>query len=205
MNLLFAPLLVLVLISCAAPQPKLTPNVLPEDDTTSSTVMETPVEEEEIIIVPTIPKGAITANYESGLKAFYGFVENHTPSKGKTVIAFEDNSAPRIVLNDTYGAELSFLRFPEFDRDLLLVNARLKDPNFNKYYLYILKDDQWKLVVNGWAIHKSNNPDALEPIIVDPKKRNHMKRFYSVFDLDKESALGYTWRLLEESIPIENR
>ena len=204
MNLLFASMLALLLISCGAPQPKSISNVVPEDKATPILIVEQePVE--EVVAVPMIPHGAITANYVSGNDAFYGYVENNSPAQGATVIAFENDLAPKIVLNDTYGAELSFLRFPEFDRDLLLINARLKDPNFNKYYLYILKKNKWKLVVNGWAIHKSNDPNALDPIIVDPKKPDHMKRFYSVFDLDKESALGYTWRLLEESIPIENR
>lgn len=196
-------LLVLLFFSCGTPQPK-TPNVVIGKDTTT-TEEKVIIPKEEKVVEPKIPNGAVSANYRNGVKAFYGYVEKVDRKNGGTTIAFENNEAPRLFIKDTYGAKLSFNRWAEFDRDLLLVTAKLKDPNFNKYFLYILKNNNWQPVVNGWAIHKSNKPETLKPIVVDPGNPNKLKRYYSVFDLDETSELGYTWRLLEESIPIVNR
>ena len=60
------------------------------------------------------------------------------------------------------------------------------------------------MVVNSFAIHKDNMSDTLVPIRVDPENPNYMLRYYSVFDLDETSDLGYTWRLLSERIPIND-
>jgi hypothetical protein len=191
-------LLVLVLFaSCGTPPQKQNTFVIGPIDTTSAVVETAP---KEIIIEPLVPKGAVSANYKSGVKEFYAYVKHVNTSKGVTTIAFEDDSAPEIIVEEAYGANLSFIRFKEFDRDLLLINTTLLDANFRKYFLYMLKNRQWKQVVNGWAIHVDNKPDTLTPIIVDPSNENKMRRYYSVFDLDKKSELGYTWRLLEESV-----
>ena len=192
---------VLLLISCGTPQPKDPIVVIGPKDTT--TVVSPPV----VVVddTPIIPKGAVHANYISGEEEFYAYVKRVNSAKKTTVIGFQENTAPEIILPESFGAELSFLRFQEFDRDLLLINTVILDPNFNKYYLYVLRDGQWKQVVNGWAIHKENKPDTLSPIVVDPSNQNKMQRFYSVFDLDKDSELGYTWRLLSEAIEIKNR
>ena len=196
-----ALMLVSLFFSCGTPPQKSNTVVIGKTDTT---VVE-PDSPKVVVIELTIPDGAATANYRTGVKSFYGYVKNVNVVKAITIIAFEDNSAPSFAIKDSYGAKLSHLRFSEFDRDLLLVTSEIKDPNFNKYYLFILQDNQWKEVVNGWAIHKNNQPDTLKPIQVDSKNPNRMHRYYSVFDLDKESELGYTWRLLEERIPIENK
>ena len=192
---------VAIIFSCGTPQQKTNTVVIGKD--TTSVDDSKPIE--EIVVKPVAPKGAITANYLNGVPSFYGYVKHVNRTKGVTTIAFEDEQVSPIIIPDTYGAKLAFNRFPEFDRDLLLVTAKLKDPNFNKYFLYIHRAGQWKLVVNSWAIHKSNNPDSLKPIVVDPSNPNRMKHYYSVFDLDATSELGYTWRLLEESIPMVNR
>lgn len=164
-----------------------------------------PKEEIPVIKEPKIPEGAVSANFLSDNTPFYAFVHKVDKKKGITTIRFEKPNIPHIVLPETYGASLSMLRFDEFDRDLLLVTAKLKDPVFNKYYLYVHRNNTWKLVVNGFAIHQDNNPHTLEPIVVDPDDPTKMLRYYSVFDLDKTSNLGYTWRLLTESIPIKNK
>lgn len=189
--------ILLFFVSCGTPTQKQHTVVIGPKDTI--TVKEEPPPK-DVVIEPRLPDGAISANFISRSTDFYGYVKKINTVKGTTIIAFEDNAAPEIILSETFGAQLSYLRFQEFDCDLLLVNAAILDPNFNKYYLYILKDGHWKLVVNGWAIHKDNKPDTLRPIMVNPENPDKMTRFYSVFDLDKNSELGYTWRLLEEHI-----
>jgi hypothetical protein len=151
---------------------------------------------------PVIPKGAVTANFNADAVPFYAFVQKTDTLVGVTSIAFQKADVPSIAIHDAYGAKLSYLRFPEFDQDLLLITAKIKDTSFNKYYLYQYRNDSWQLVVNRFAIHKNHVTDSLQPIIVDPSNSNNMLRYYSVFDLDKKSKLGYTWRLLKESIPI---
>ncbi len=197
-------LVVLLLISCGAPQSSSTQGPIIQDEPTTVVNVD-PIPVEEIEVVPSIPESAITANYRNGTPAFYGYVESVGSRSGEIVIAFEDDLAPKIVLNDAEDATLSYLRFPEFESDLLLIDTRLKDLDIQQYYLFILKNNQWKEVVNGWGIHNSNKPEALTPISMDPDKSNHMLRYYSVFNLDKESSKKYSWMLLEESVPIANR
>ncbi|MCW5518892.1 hypothetical protein J1N09_03515 [Aureitalea sp. L0-47] len=187
----------LFLINCGTPAPKSENEDIIKKDTVTQKLP--PVEE---ITLPKIPENAVAANYRSGSPPFYGYVEDVNFVKATTTINFQDNLAPVLVIEESYGAQIDYLRFPEFRSDLLLVTSVIKDPNFNKYYLYEFRGDSWKEIVNGWAIHKDNQPDTLQPISVSVRKPNHMHRYYSVFDLDKESELGYTWRLLEETIPI---
>ena len=193
----FAFLGLLILFSCGTPTPKTDNEAVIKKDTV---VQDTPPVEADPL--PKVPENAVTANYISGSPAFYGYVADVNFVQATTTIGFEDNLAPSLIIADSYGASIDYLRYPEFESDLLLVTAVIKDPNFNKYYLYQLKDYYWKEVVNGWAIHKENRPDTLQPVTVSSTKANHMHRYYSVFDLDKDSELGYTWRLLEETIPL---
>ncbi len=186
-----------LLIACGTPTPQKPKEVIIPRDTVSQVTI--PVETE---IIPSIPDNAVSANYINGAPPFYGFVDEVNHLKKTTLIRFEEGRAPDLVIEKSYGATIEDLRFPEFDSDLLLVTAVINDPNFNKYYLYRFEDNQWLPVVNGWAIHKDNRPDTLQPITVSSVKPGHMHRYYSVFDLDKDSELGYTWRLLEETIPV---
>ena len=199
MKLTLLTLPLLAVLSCGAPKEKMEQVVI--DTTPKDTVV---VVEETIPepIEPTIPNGAITANFKENNAPFYGYVDSVNRNTGQTRIAFEETKLPPIVIKDSYGAELSSLRFPEFNNDLLLVAAKLKDPQFKKYYLYQWDNTKWKQVVNGWAIHVSNKPDTLKPIVVSPRNPQKTKRYYSVFDLDKESATGYRWKLLQEEVAI---
>lgn len=194
-----------LILSCGTPPKDKNKSIIgpPVEDTTVPANI--PKDDLPVINEPKIPNGAVTANFLTNKKPFYAVVEKTDTRNGRTTIAFENGTAPKIVISDAYGANLETLRFDEFDRDLLLVKTKLKDPVFTKHYLYILRNNQWKLVVNGFSIHKDNNPESLKPIIVDPANPNHMKRFYSVFDLDQNSSKGYTWRLLSESVPIMNK
>ena len=156
------------------------------------------------ITKPEIPEGAVTADFNGNKTPFYGFVKKVDLQKGITTIAFEGNQYPAIEIPKSYGAVLDTLKIKGIDKDLLLATVKLKDTSFNKYYLYKLQNKGWKPVVNGFAIHKSNRPDTLRPIAIDLKDSTKVIRYYSVFDLDKSSESGYTWKLLQETIPMEN-
>ncbi|WP_432412036.1 hypothetical protein [Rasiella sp. SM2506] len=196
---------VCLIIGCGAPPQKKSKNIIGPNTDETTIPVNIPKENLPILEEPKLPKGAVTANFLSNRKPFFAAVDNVDKRNGKTTINFEDAVAPNIVIPGAYGATLTTLRFVEFDRDLLLVKAKLKDPVFTKHYLYILRNNQWKLVVNGFSIHQDNNPESLEVITVDPENSKNMKRYYSVFDLDQTSSLGYTWRLLTESVPILNK
>ena len=49
----------------------------------------------------------------------------------------------------SYGGTVSSINLDGFDSDLLLLTAKLKDPNFNKYFLFVLREmtmetrDEW--------------------------------------------------------------
>ena len=152
---------------------------------------------------PKAPKGTVYGNFKGDSRPFYAHVSKVRGSK--TTVSFENSQLPNIVLADAYGATVLDLTLPTFDRDLLLITTKLKDPNFNKYFLYILQNNTWKLVTNGFAIHKSNMKDVVRPIWIDPENPNRLQRHYSVFNIDETDSKGYRWLLLTESVPIENR
>ena len=159
MRSIFVLMLMWLLIGCGTSTQRSNTVVIGKD--TTSVVVEPT---KEVIIEPTVPADAVTANYRKNSKAFYGYVNDVYMPGALTTIAFEDGVAPQLLLENSLGAEISFLRFPQFESDLLLINTVIKDPNFIKYYLYVLRDNKWKQVVNGWAIHKDNRPDTLQPI-----------------------------------------
>ncbi|RDK88757.1 hypothetical protein [Marinirhabdus gelatinilytica] len=193
-----------LLIACGTPSQKKSKTVIgPPVEDSNTPVVNIP-KDDLPVIEPKLPKGAVTANFLTDRKPFYAVVDKKTSRNGRTTIIFENSAAPNISIPETYGATLETLRFDEFDRDLLLVKTKLKDPVFTKYFLYVLRNGQWKPVVNGFSIHRDNSPESLKPIVVDPSNPNNMKRYYSVFDLDETSTKGYTWRLLTESVPIQN-
>ena len=187
-------LLAILAVGCGSPVEK-QKNIISDENS----------EEKEISIEePAIPPGAITANFNGDNVPFYGYVKNIDSEKAITTIAFENDQFSTISIPKSYGAVLDTLKMKGMDRDILLATVKLKDTNFNKYYTYRLRNNEWKPLVNGFAIHKSNRPDTLRTISIDPKDSTKVIRYYSVFDLDKGSETGYTWRLLQETIPIEN-
>jgi hypothetical protein len=198
---LFLLIPLLYLMTCGSDSEKLNQVIIDDLQPQTEPVSEV------IIIAPValkMPKGAVKANFKADKIPFYAQVKSVNKRKGITTIAFEKNKAPALVLNDTYGATVSMLRFDEFDRDLLLVNSKIKDPQFHKYHLYILKKGYWLPVVKPFSIHESHVNASLKPIVVDPKNSDYMFRYYSVFDIDETSDLGYTWRLFNESVGIIN-
>ena len=155
---------------------------------------------EEII---KIPEGALKARFIEAQDSLFAFVKEIDPATETTLIAFENAQLPEISIPESMGAQLGILKLKNFPNDVLLINAKLKDTNFNEYYLFVWKDSLWKQPVNRFDIHKSNMSDTLIPIINNPKDSTQLLRYYSVFDLDKTSGKKYTWRLMQESIPVE--
>jgi hypothetical protein len=196
-------LLILVITlaaSCGSPVKKTGPiiNSTPRTKTLSTT--KPTIGAAPTLVKPPLPTGAIIGNYNGDLKPFYAKINKVDTKKGITTIGFQNKKYPNVVIPETYGGTVSPLILDGFDRDLLLVTAKLDDPNFNKYFLYILRNNNWKPVINGFSIHKSNAPETLQVIRVNPKKPNELIRYYSVFNLDESSDLGYAWALREESV-----
>lgn len=186
-------LLVLVLVSCGTPT-KQNKSIIGEEPTTTTEIIEPEIPKS------SIPKDAVFGNYKGDLKPFYAMVDKVATKNGITYISFQNNKYPKISIQNTYGGTLTSLQLNGFDRDVLLFTAALKDQDFNKYFLFALREEQWKPVINGFAIHKSNRPDTLQILKTNPENPQEILRYYSVFDLDETSKEGYTWRLLQESV-----
>ncbi len=190
-------------LACGTPTKK-TKNIIgPNPKETNNSIPKPPISENTTpkVIASTLPNGAVIGNYNGDLKPFYAKVDRVDIKNEITYISFEDNRFPQLLIPKTYGGTVSPLILDGFDRDLLLLTAKLKDENFNKYFLYVLRENQWKPVMNGFAIHKSHKPENLQVIRVNPENPNELLRYYSVFDIDKKSETGYKWLLLEESVP----
>lgn len=201
-------LFLVLLYSCGIPSKSSGPIIGDEKEPVATEVSNT--SHPTTTIAPSesikiLPEGAILGNYKGDSHSFYALVSRVDTKQEMTSISFENNTCPQLKIPKTYGGTVSKLTLEGFDRELLLVTANLKDPNFNKYFLYVFRNNQWKPVVNGFAVHKSNLPEIEQLIAINPKNPNEILRNYSVFDIDETSELGYTWRLLQESIPIENR
>ena len=150
-----------------------------------------------------LPEGALSGNFLGNDDSLYAYIKEINPSTETTIIDFQNNKLPEIIIPESIGAQLYLLKLKNFDKDVLLVNAKLKDTNFNEYYLFVWQDSIWKQPVNRFNIHKSNMTDALIPIKNNPEDSTQLLRYYSVFDMDRASEKKYSWKLLEESIPIE--
>lgn len=197
---LFVAIPLLWTLNCGAPGPE---RIIIEDKGPTITVKDT--SDLPVIIEPVLPKGATHGNYNGDHNPFYAYVSQVDLQNEITYISFENDAYPQIKVPKSYGGTLSSYALQGFDRDLLLLSAKLKDPNFNKYFLYVLRDKQWKSVMNGFAIHLTNMKNIQEPIRINPNTPLELVRNYSVFSLDGSDPLGYTWLLLEESVPIENK
>jgi hypothetical protein len=197
---LFLSIPLLWALNCGSPSVKRT---VIEDQEPTITVTDTI--ELPVIAEPILPLGATQGNFNGDQKAFYAYVSQVDLQNEITYISFENDAYQQIKVPKSYGGTLSSFVLEGFDRDLLLLTAKLKDPNFNKYFLYVLRDNQWKPVMDGFAIHLSNMENIRNPIRINPTTPLELVRNYSVFSLDASDPLGYTWLLLEESVPIENR
>ncbi|GER58308.1 hypothetical protein ULMA_04160 [Patiriisocius marinus] len=191
-------------VGCGAPSKNTGPIIDSKTESDVITSKNNPTSTEPTVVKPILPKGAVIGNYNGDLKPFYAHVSKIDTKKGVTTVSFESKKYPDVLIPKTYGGTVAPLILEGFDRDLLLVTAKLEDPNFNKYFLYVLRNNSWKPVMNGFAIHKSNRPETLQVIRVNPENKNELIRYYSVFDIDETNEEGYVWRLLEESIVKQN-
>lgn len=152
---------------------------------------------------PELPVGALKADFIGNHDSLYAFIKEIDAYTETTLIGFENKKLPEITIPQSIGAELQILKLKNFVNDVLLVNAKLKDTNFNEYYLFVWEDSIWKQPANRFDIHKSNMTDTLIPIKNNPKDSSQLLRYYSVFDMDRTSGKKYSWKLMQESIPIE--
>lgn len=168
--------------------------------------LELPIQEPSTVVIekPDLTEGAFKADFLGNQDSIYVFVRKVDASTGTTLIGFENEQLPEIIIPESIGAQLQILKLKNFQNDVLLVNAKLKDTNFNEYYVFVWKDSLWKQPVNRFDIHKSNVTDTLTPIMNDPKDSTRLVRYYSVFDMDRKSEKKYTWKLMSESISIED-
>lgn len=152
---------------------------------------------------PELPEGAIIADFLGNQDSLYAFIKKRDPLNETTLIGFQNNKLPDIPIPESIGAYLNILKLKSFENDVLLVNAKLKDTNFNEYYLFVWKDSAWKQPVNRFDIHKTNMTDTLIPIRDNPKDSTQLVRYYSVFNMDRKSEKKFTWKLMQESVSIE--
>lgn len=188
--------LIFILVGCGNTVEK-SRNVIGEED------INVPIPSESIEKTILVPDGAISGNFIEGSKPFYAHIKKIDRRNETTVIAFEGDKYQPIIIPESVGAQLEILKLENFKQDLLLINAKLKDTNFNEYYLYQLKENEWRPVMNRFDIHKSNMSDTLVPIAMDPADSTKLVRYYSAFDLDNKSTKKFTWMLFRESIKIE--
>lgn len=134
-----------------------------------------------------LPNGAVKGDFSGTKDTLYAYVKSVDTANETTIIGFEKEILPEISIPESIGAELKLLKLKNFRNDVLLVNAKLKDTNFNEYYLFVYKDSLWKQPVNRFDIHKSNMSDSLVPLKNNPKDSTQLLRYYSVFDMDKKS------------------
>jgi len=174
---------------------------------TSDSKQETDIipAEPPIVIIekPELPEGAIVADFLGNRDTLYAFIKEVDLTTQTTRIGFENKKLPEISIPESIGADLNILKLKNFHNDILLVNAKLKDTNFNEYYLFVWNDTVWKQPVNRFNIHKSNMTDTLIPIRNNPKDSTQLLRYYSVFDMDRASEKKYSWKLMQESVSIE--
>tara|TARA_R110002012_G_scaffold57095_5_gene147043 strand:- start:44199 stop:44780 length:582 start_codon:yes stop_codon:yes gene_type:complete len=152
---------------------------------------------------PELPKGALTADFIGNQDSIYAFVKKVDLTSQKTLIGFENELLPEITIPESIGANLQLLKLKNFQNDVLLINAKLRDTNFNEYYVFVWKDSLWKQPVNRFAVHKSNMNDTLVPIMNNPKDSTLLLRYYSVFNMDRKSEKKFTWKLMSENVSID--
>jgi hypothetical protein len=194
----------LLFLGCGAPS-KHPKTIIGDNEPEETTTIPLETDQDPMIIESVLPKGAVVGNFNGNLEPFFAHISKIDRTNAITYISFEDEKLPQISIPLSLGGTVSKQSLEGFDRDLLLFTAKLKDPNFNKYFLYVLRDNRWKPVMNGFAIHLANLSTIDEPLKLNPNNPNELNRYYSVFNLDSSSPLGYTWLLLEENVPIENR
>lgn len=155
-----------------------------------------------IVINTNVPEDALMGAF-SGKDSVYVFINEIDTTNNTTRIGFQNQQLPEITIPESIGAELQLLKLKNFKNDVLLVNAKLPDTNFNEYYVFVYKDTAWTQPVNRFDIHKSNMSDTLIPIRNNPRDSTQLLRYYSAFEMDRKSEKKFTWKLMQESVMIE--
>ena len=142
----------------------------------------------------------ISGNYKGDSMEITAQIKTVNILEESTTISFNDLVCNEIIVPNTLGGKRSSISLEGSDRDFLLFAANISDTEFVKYYLFVLRNNEWKLVINSFAIHKTNLRSNKQPIRVDPKSPNHLIRSYSVFYFYEYEKQRNPWKLKEEPI-----
>ena len=142
----------------------------------------------------------VRADFNGDRNEFFAHICTVNPTDESTTICFEHSKYPPLVVSNAIGGHITSLKLKGSDRDYLLFTANTNDEQFAKYFLFVLRNNEWKPVMNSFCIHKSNLSSALTPIRVDPNRPDKLLRYYSVFDLDEANLHKSPWKLEQESV-----
>ena len=142
----------------------------------------------------------VLADFNGDRNAFFAHICTVNPANESTTICFEHSKYLPLVVSNTIGGQITSLKLKGSDRDFLLFTANISDGEFAKYFLFVLRNNEWKPVMNSFCIHKSNLSSAKTPIRVDPNHPDKLLRNYSVFQLDEANLHKSPWKLEEESV-----
>lgn len=142
----------------------------------------------------------VKADFNGDSIKFYAHISSVDVASECTTIHFENENCTPLVVFNTMGGSLSSLSLPGSDRDFLLFSAAINKNEFTRYFLFVLRNNEWKPVVTSFAIHKSNQIETEALIRIDPNNHTKLLRYYSVFDLDESQESINPWKLREESV-----
>ena len=142
----------------------------------------------------------VCADFNGDQNAFFAYICSVNPTDESTTICFENSISPPLVLSNTTGGNITSLKLEYSDRDYLLFTSN--ENEFATYFLFALRNNEWKPVIDSFCIHKSNLSSVITTIRVDPNHPDHLLHYYSVFDLDEVNSGKNPWKLVEESVMI---
>ncbi|RMA64373.1 hypothetical protein [Ulvibacter antarcticus] len=142
----------------------------------------------------------VRADFNGDRNSFYAHISAVNRANESTTICFENSKCKPLVVSNTIGGRIRSLKFKGSDRDYLLFTANINDDDFSKYFLFVLRNNEWKQVMNSFAIHKSNLSSTIAPIRIDPNDPDQLLHYYSVFDFEDAITAKNPWKLKEESV-----
>ncbi len=142
----------------------------------------------------------VCADFNGDQNTFTAYICTVNPTDETTTICFENSNYLPLVVSNTTGGNITSLKLECSDRDYLLFTAI--DKEFATYFLFVLRNNQWKPVIDSFCIHKSNLTSDITPIRVDPNHPDQLLHYYSVFDLDQANLHKDPWKLVEESVKM---
>lgn len=145
----------------------------------------------------------VRADFNGDRVKFYAHISSVDIVSETTTIHFENENCNPLVVYNAMGGSLSSLSLPGSDRDFLLFSATINENEFTRYFLFVLRNNQWKQVLHPFAIHKSNQAEIESLIGVDPTDSTKILHYYSVFDLEESQTSLNPWKLKQESVSIQ--